>query len=1115
MPKLTLGSLFSGIGGFELAAQMYGIEPVWASEIEEAPIRITKRHFPNMKHIGDITKIDGGKIDPVDIISGGSPCQSLSVAGKQAGISRICQDCGFSISANSDVFICPECGAELELTRSGLFVEQIRIIKEMREATNNKFPQVILWENVCFAEDTLVTCDTGMKRICDVHIGDKVKTMSGNYHTVAKCHKTKHQKVLVLDVRGALPITVTPNHPFYVRYKSHNTHGVRQISDPQWLPAGELTTNHMVGFRIDKPTLPNDFISEIDAWILGRWLADGSIDTNRSNPRIFISVGNDKIESVREKLKNSSYDVYENRVHATAINFTFTSRSFYNYIVDANVGAGNKRVPSYVFNLPYHLQQLVLDGYISGDGHIRYHGNSVEVQAGTASEQLVYGIARLVRNCHHVGVGISKHEIKTPPKINGRILKVNYPTYSINYCLTQAAATTFFDGEFVWQMVKSVTPLSKKATVYNLSVLEDNTYEVNTVICHNCGALSSNNGDDFYCVLREFAGLFGEELPTFRPKQWTKAGELLGKSGSLAWRTLDAQYWGVPQRRRRIFLVTDLGGQRAREVLFKPESLRRHTPKGEIPWKRTSEKTESGTKKTSIPDVAETTTYGFEPGASARLKGDRLWPELSGTLRAQMGDNQMSVLTDDKSKEPEVYGICSMGSNSMKSNNPNSGFYKADVAKTLDTTGTDPTCNQGGNVVVQEPVYCIQGNCIDRADTAGCNGKGWKEDVSYTLTTIDRPAVAYAVHSVRENGSGDVWLADVSSTLTTGGDKIGQGYSGVLIEALEPPSEKSSAAFAYQVGPKNPYFPYNEELSPKLVANQKMGVLIENHPADSRVKISDDGICQTLSARMGTGGGNVPLVMEQPALCATTGYFMGCDEEVVPTLLARDYKDPKIVLKGNKGVDCYATTTRNQILCILSKTYGAQAVVEWGIAVLAALQQASVLQQSVSECVCEIEAETWQKLDDSTLPCPKFIADRLLRNMREHEECGCTPQRLQSSEQQCRKPSKTLPKLSQQDTPTPSELFHMWEKGEGIWLLREALSEVQKVWKSSCGEKRESNSVVRRLTPLEAERLQGFPDNWTYPESDAARYKALGNSVAVPCVAYIMSGIADVLDPIE
>ena len=89
-----------------------------------------------------------------------------------------------------------------------------------------------------------------------------------------------------------------------------------------------------------------------------------------------------------------------------------------------------------------------------------------------------------------------------------------------------------------------------------------------------------------------------------------------------------------------------------------------------------------------------------------------------------------------------MYALDSLSSNSMKSSNPHSGFHEETVAKTLQAGGVDPTCNQGGNVIV-EPVYALQGNGIDRAETAGCNGKGWREDVCYTLNTIDRPAICF------------------------------------------------------------------------------------------------------------------------------------------------------------------------------------------------------------------------------------------------------------------------------------------------------------------------------------------------------------------------------------
>ena len=124
-----LGSLFDGSGGFPLAGSLCGIEPVWASEVEPYPIAVTRSRFPKMKHLGDISKIDGAKIEPVDIITFGSPCQDLSVAGKRAGLKH---------EANGDE----------ETTRSGLFMEAVRIIKEMRKATNGKYPSFALWENV-------------------------------------------------------------------------------------------------------------------------------------------------------------------------------------------------------------------------------------------------------------------------------------------------------------------------------------------------------------------------------------------------------------------------------------------------------------------------------------------------------------------------------------------------------------------------------------------------------------------------------------------------------------------------------------------------------------------------------------------------------------------------------------------------------------------------------------------------------------------------------------------------------------------------------------------------------------------------------------------------------
>lgn len=121
MSEIRLGSLFDGIGVFPLAAVRCGIVPAWASEIEKAPISITKRHFPGMAHLGDVTKLNGGDIPPVHIITFGSPCQNLSQIGNRAGLAG---------------------------EKSSLFFHAIRIIREMREATDGIFPAIAVWENV-------------------------------------------------------------------------------------------------------------------------------------------------------------------------------------------------------------------------------------------------------------------------------------------------------------------------------------------------------------------------------------------------------------------------------------------------------------------------------------------------------------------------------------------------------------------------------------------------------------------------------------------------------------------------------------------------------------------------------------------------------------------------------------------------------------------------------------------------------------------------------------------------------------------------------------------------------------------------------------------------------
>ena len=481
--KLTLGSLFDGSGGFPLGGLISGITPVWASEIEPFPIRVTTKRLPFMKHYGDVAKMDGGKVEPVDVITFGSPCQDMSIAGRREG---------------------------LDGSRSSLFYEAVRIVKEMRCATDGKYPRYIVWENVP-------------------------------------------------------------------------------------------------------------------------------------------------------------------------------------------------------------------------------------------------------------------------------------------------------------------------------------------------GAFSSNKGADFQSVLEEICSVKGYEIDPARPARWPAAGEIVADDFSLAWRVFDAQYWGVPQRRKRIYLVADFAGGSAGKILFESEGVSGYTPQGFRPWQGTAGTFEEGSGASGCvclndqggsrmdvtEDVAATLraeNHGHPPcvmGAagfctehSAQARGIGYEEETSPTLRAGtvpaavyenhsqdtrytgpletaptvnatygMGGNNQpfvvetpktlkirsgcegggkgALIQDNKSATlgcnndqalfvPKVYGICSKDSNAMKSDNPKSGFYEAETSRCLDANGGNPTCNQGGMAVV-----ALQGSMIGRADKNGPQGSGVNEGVSFTLDAADRHAVAYCMTT----GSYTQTLEEQSPTL--------------------------------------------------------------------------------------------------------------------------------------------------------------------------------------------------------------------------------------------------------------------------------------------------------------------------------------------------------------
>lgn len=345
------------------------------------------------------------------------------------------------------------------------------------------------------------------------------------------------------------------------------------------------------------------------------------------------------------------------------------------------------------------------------------------------------------------------------------------------------------------------------------------------------GAFSSNKGADFQSVLEEICSVKGYKIDPARPAKWPAAGEIVADDFSLAWRVFDAQYWGVPQRRKRIYLVADFAGGSAGKILFESEGVSGYTPQGFRPWQGAAGafaegagasgcvclNDQGGSRMDVTEDVAATLraeNHGHPPcvmGAagfctehSAKARGIGYEEETSPTLRAGTvpaavyenhsqdtrytgpletaptvnatygmgGNNQPFVVETPKTLKirsgcdgggkgaliqenksatlgcnndqtvfvPKVYGICSKQSHAMLSDNPHSGFYEADTSRCLDRSGGNPTCNQGGMAVV-----AVQGSMIGRADKNGPQGSGVNEGVSFTLDAADRHAVAYCM----------------------------------------------------------------------------------------------------------------------------------------------------------------------------------------------------------------------------------------------------------------------------------------------------------------------------------------------------------------------------------
>lgn len=276
------------------------------------------------------------------------------------------------------------------------------------------------------------------------------------------------------------------------------------------------------------------------------------------------------------------------------------------------------------------------------------------------------------------------------------------------------------------------------------------------------GAFSSNKGEDFRCVLEGICHIKDETLSVPKADKWKQAGSIMGGDFSLAWRVLDAQYWGVPQRRKRIFLVADFAGGGAGEILFKSEGLSGYSKESIHSWQGAAQNTadstgEAGTiclndqggnrmditeditctlraKSNHPPCVMDSAVFDNH-GKDTRFTGPiDVAPTISATYGTG-GNNQPFVV-----ENPKTYDVRFTSEGTM---NARSNVYESDTARTIDTSGNAPDSNQGGIAVVES--YALQGSMIGRTDKNGPQGDGVNEEVSFTLNTVDKHAVVYAI----------------------------------------------------------------------------------------------------------------------------------------------------------------------------------------------------------------------------------------------------------------------------------------------------------------------------------------------------------------------------------
>lgn len=751
----------------------------------------------------------------------------------------------------------------------------------------------------CFPAGTLILTSEHLKPIEEIKVGDMVLTHRNRWRRVTATG-SKIADTIVLRGNGVSSLECTPNHPFYARTRVHRESGYGYEYKQEWIPATDMVGRQWLNMNaatepLPVPALPDGVsLTEPFLRLIGTWLSLG---------------------------QSSSLPA-----------FRFDSQSINRWVMK-QFGGKEKHIPSWVYGLSENLRISLLEGYFQRMDSVRY-------AQPCSGMQLLVGMKILA-----AGAGYRSSILyEENPSIHST------GTYRIKFN-TSPIDSDDFDDDGYWGRVNEKTVGRSNVLVYNLEVEDDHSYVAAGIAVHNCQSFSVAGKRE---GLAGASGLMFEYIRAvhdLRPRWfvWENVpGALSSERGEayrqllsemdalgygLAWRVLDAQFFGVAQRRERVFLVGSLGTMRCAEVLFERESLS---------WNHQSSRqkrqalTEEAQERVGEADHDSGCLNPGETQSRRVYPASGVYPTLS--TREKSGQNQESVFTQ----------------------------FGDDVAGTLTSRyDSSPCVDRGANVVVDErdKVFLCQ-----TAQT-GSNGKLVKQDD--VMNTLDR-------------------------------------------------------------------------------TNSTAVAALDFNPTDARLRYANDDVSQTLTARAGTGGNQVPLVQVQPLVfnpnagITEKGGGFALSEDVTSTLKT-----------DHNPVVAFASNQRDEVR---------------ELEVAGALAAQPGVKQQTYICRADGQANAMTSVDMAP----------------------------------------TLTSHAKKDPP----LIYPAEDsiGEDALIQRDmsATLSTHNTQTLITGGREKRSLTVRRLTPRECERLQGFPDDYTdipYRNKehapDGPRYRALGNSMAVPVMRWI------------